>query len=98
MRGRALVFLLTDIAPFQHHPSARLVPLWEEVLHPVELLQVQVELEKALSRGLGHASVNLTQLLLDMLCNLAVTKGRRAAHGARSWGGSSWGGMGCLKP
>ena len=52
------------------------IPLWEEVLHPVELLQVHVELEKALSRGLGHAAVDLAQLLLDMLRDLAVSKGR----------------------
>lgn len=52
------------------------IPLWEEVLHLIELLQVHVELEKALSCGLGHTAVDLTQLLLDVLRDLAVSKGR----------------------
>lgn len=52
------------------------VPAWEEVPHPAELLQVHVELEEALGRGLGHAAAHLTQLLLDVLCDLAASKAR----------------------
>lgn len=55
------------------------IPLWEEVLHLIELLQVHVELEKALGCGLGHAAVDLVQLLLDVLRNLAVSKGREGS-------------------
>lgn len=57
---------LTSASPL----SVGWIPLWDEILHPIELLQVQVELEKALGRGLGHAAVDLTQFLLDMLCDL----------------------------
>lgn len=66
-------------------------PVGEEVLHPIELLQVHVELEEALGSGLGHAAVHLAQLLLDVLCDLAVSKGRVDS----SWGGSGWEGLVC---
>lgn len=84
---------LLDLLLHPPHPPASpllgSVPLWEEVLHPIELLQVQVELEEALGRGLGHAAVHLVQLLLDMLCNLAGIKGRRGGCGAEVFLGGS---------
>lgn len=42
----------------------------------MELLQFPVEIKEALSRGSGHAAVNLVQLLLDVLCDLGGSKGR----------------------